>query len=270
MAAVQETHCSEPNIYLDIKASLEKHKLIEMLSFGEIKRRFKRTILGPFWVTLNLGIFIFAMGWLFASLWNTDMKSFLPFFSSGFIVWMLISTMMSESCHTFTSYESVLQQISLPYMLLPIVTVLRNLIVFFHHLVIFIIIILLFDVKINLNTLLILPGLALLSLAGISVAFILGSVCARYRDIQQVIQSFLQLAVFVTPIFWPPEQLGHKKIIFVTFNPLYHCINIVRKPMMGEAPELLSWIVVVLIGIFAFYIASTIFKKKSQDLVFWL
>lgn len=269
-AGISEFSVRKTTMIEDIIKSVQLKELLHMLSIGEIQRRFKRTILGPFWVTINLGIFIFSVGWLFSSLWGRDINTFMPFFSTGFIVWMFISSLLNESCNSYVYYESMLKQVSIPKMMFPMVTVLRNLIVFFHHMAIYVIIAIFFDVNLGFNTLLAIPGLFLLTINGLFISFIIGCMCARYRDVEQIIASFLQLAIFVTPVFWPPELLSHKKIIFINSNPLYHYISILRKPLIGMAPDALNWSVVLFCTIILALISNWIYKHKSQNIIFWI
>ena len=88
------------------------------------------------------------------------------------------------------------------------------------------------------------PGLLFLCLDGLWIAVLLGAVCARYRDVQQLVGNVLQIALFLTPIFWSADQLTGRATILADYNPLHHLIAIVREPMMGKAPDTLHWVVV--------------------------
>ncbi len=242
------------------------------MAFADIKRRYRRTLIGPFWTTLSLAIFITSMGLLFSLLWHTNIKTFLPYFASGYICWMFFSSMITEGCQTFVSAEGLLKQVALPYGSFAWLVVARSFLIFLHQFVIYIVVAILFHVTVNAYTLLVIPGFLLLIVSGSWISMLLGLFCARYRDIQQVVGSLLQISMFVTPIFWPEKQLGHsvKAYILVNGNPLYHYVSIVRQPLLGQEPKLLSWVIVSIITVCGWLLTLYIMSRKQRKLIFWL
>jgi ABC-type polysaccharide/polyol phosphate export permease len=139
-----------------------------------------------------------------------------------------------------------------------------------HHLVIMVVIIPLFDVPINWATALIIPGLVLYALNGFWIIQLLGTVAARFRDVQLIVQSVLQLAMFVTPIFWKPDFLGGRRQFIVDWNPLAHMIDILRKPLLGEVPSTLNYSVVLGVTLLGLLVASIVYGRLSRRIVYWL
>src|SRR5260221_75855 len=178
------------------------------LGWQEVKRRYRRTIIGPFWTTLSLAIFILSLGIVYSQLWNQPLETYLPFVSVGMICWTLVSALVTDGCTVLPANEGLIKQLQVSFTLLTISIVWRNLIVFFHNLVIYLAVIMFFPVEFGPATLLAIPGLLLVCLNGTWVGLILGMVCARFRDLQPLIGSILSVSVFVTPIFYSPDQLG--------------------------------------------------------------
>ena len=73
------------------------------LGWLEIKRRYRRTVIGPFWTTLSLGVFMFVLGLVWAQLMHQNPKVYLPFLSAGLLAWNMVSAIMSEGCVTFVA-----------------------------------------------------------------------------------------------------------------------------------------------------------------------
>ena len=96
------------------------------------------------------------------------------------------------------------------------------------------------------------------------------AVCARYRDIVQLVASLLQIALFVTPILWDPSQLTGRASILADYNPLYHLVAIVRDPLLGKAPELTHWIVAAFIAIIGWTATIQMLSKFRHRIVYWL
>lgn len=252
--------------------SLKDWRIWIYMAFTDIRRRYQRTVIGPFWVTLSIAIFIGSMGVIFPILWHTDVKTFLPFFSSGFIMWTFVSSVTSEACGTFVDAAGLIKQTSLSYSVYANNVVTRNVIVMFHHLSVYVIIMWMFSVPVGLNTLLFIPAMIILCLTSSWICILFGLVASRYRDIRQVVSSLLQVSMFVTPIFWAPTQLGDgmKAQLLIALNPLYHFIQIARAPLLGQQPAGIDWMVSIGICIIGWLITLRILGKYKKHLVFWL
>ncbi|MDP3561064.1 MAG: ABC transporter permease [Legionellaceae bacterium] len=242
------------------------------MAVSEIRRRYRRTLLGPFWATLSVAIFIGCMGMVFPMLWHTDVQSFLPFFSAGFIVWTFVSTTINDACGTFIDAGNLIKQVNLPYPTYAFSAVTRNFLTMLHHLAVYVPIMLIFHVPINLNTLLFLPAMIILCLTSSWVCVLLGFLTARFRDMKQIISSLLQISIFVTPIFWRPSQLGSSLYaqILVAINPLYHFVEIVRAPLLGQQPASIDWIASIGFCLLGWLLTMKVVGKYYKHLVFWL
>lgn len=241
-----------------------------VMSIAEIRRRYKRTMIGPFWATLSLGMFVLAIGSMLSLIWHVNTKEFLPYFCSGYIAWMLIQTIISESCTNFTNVAGFIRQVSLPFTVYSCMLSCRNIIVFFHHLVIMLLVAYYSQVNLNFNLLLLIPALALIFFTGCWIGLFLGMICTRYRDIQQIILSLLQLGMYATPIMWQPEQLGDKALWATTFNPLYHFVSIIRQPLLGFAPTALNWEFAIGFSLFGVAVTVLLLAKNYRKIIFWL
>jgi ABC-type polysaccharide/polyol phosphate export permease len=92
----------------------------------------------------------------------------------------------------------------------------------------------------------------------------------RFRDMQQLIASLVQISMFVTPIFWPPESLhGMGRRFFVDFNPLYHMIDIVRAPLIGNVPASESYIATLVVAVVGWAITYLAFSRFRRRLAYW-
>ena len=240
------------------------------LGWQEIKRRYRRTAIGPFWTTLSLGIFVSVLGVVWAGLWHQDPKTYLPFLCAGMLAWNLVQSNINDGCLVFVGGAAFIKQLPFPYSMLTWSMVWRNLIVFAHNFFIFVVIALYAGVPVTAASLLVVPGLILTSLNGIWMATVLGVVCARYRDVQQVVGSLLQVSMFVTPIFFTRDQLGPRFSRFVDFNLLYHYVDIVRSPLLGRAPQTWSWVVVTVALVVGWGATLWFYSRFRRRVPYWL
>ena len=75
--------------------------------------------------------------------------------------------------------------------------------------------------------------------------------------------------LFATPIMWPISALG-SAVIIANINPLHHLIEVVRAPMLGEAPPVLSWVAVIVCAVVGWTVAILLLRRAARRLVFWL
>jgi len=240
------------------------------LGWLDVKRRYHRTVIGPFWTTLSLGIFVGTIGVLYSTLWQVDLKYYLPYLCSGMIPWVLLSGIVTDGCLSFVGSTIIITQMKTHLSSFIYAIIWKNILVFFHNILIFIPIAIYSGVELTPATLLLIPGVILIAINSGWVVLILGILCTRYRDIQQVVTSLVQVLLFVTPIFWLPELLNGRWTLAVDVNFLYHLISIIRAPMMGEAASLFSYMYVSISAIIGWGVAYFIFAKFRSRIPFWL
>ena len=68
----------------------------------------------------------------------------------------------------------------------------------------------------------------------LALTLLLGAFCARFRDIQPIVNSVMQIGFFMTPVIWKPDQLGAAGIAKLPLNPFFDLLEIVRGPILGS------------------------------------
>ena len=240
-----------------------------ILGWDDIRQRYRRSVLGPFWITLSMGVFILLLGIIYSRLFHIDISTYLPYLSLGFIVWGFMSAVANDSCIAFHESGRIIKQIKLPFMTYVFRVIYRNFIVFLHTIVIFIPIAIYFRIMPDWNMLLALPGLFLVVVNAAWVATLLAIFSTRFRDIQPIVATTVQLLMFATPIMWTASSLGNARIV-AEINPIYHLIEIVRAPMLGHVPEWQSWLIAGGLAAAGSVLAAGLLVSKSRRIVFWL
>ena len=255
----------------DLAGGLCRTELWSRLGWLEVKRRYRRTVIGPFWNSLSLAAYAVGIGLVGSGLWNQDIHSYLPYLISGLLVWNMISTIITESCALFVTSNGLLKSIRFEYSVLVYALLWRNIIVFWHNLIVyFCIVIILKPSLLHPIGLLALPGLACVIVASAPIALLCGMLCLRFRDVQTLAATGLSIAMLITPIFWPVDALsGVHRLVFIELNPLYHLIELVRAPLLREIAPATSYLVVFVIMIVGWVLAFKMFQKFRKRIAFW-
>ena len=256
----------------DVADAIKMWRLCFYMSIMETRRRFRRTVLGPFWEAIGLGVLIGTLGMVYTGLWHTKINIYLPFLCAGKLIWNAFSTIIHEGSGVFVQAGGIIREMRIPFNVFVFNTVLRSLISLAHCSIIFIIVVLLFSVPVNLNTLLVIPGLILFMINASWLTLVIGMLCARFRDMQPLVINLLQIMFFVTPIVWMPENLSNPmlNLILIKFNPIFNLIDLVRSPLLGQVPNWTSWPYMVCLAIIGWGFALGIFSRFRPRIIFWL
>lgn len=236
----------------------------------ELLQKYRGSVFGPLWNTFSFLILTLAMGYVFGALWGEKGETYMPYLASGMLCWYLLTDLINTGSAVFLTNSGIIKQSALPYSVYVLSVVVGKFALFIHHIVAFILIALYFQVQMNANTWMVIPGIALFLLNGLWVGLFLGSITCRYRDIQPLLQNILQVSFFVTPVFWAPDRLGPKRAFLVDFNPLYHFLSVLREPMLGNAPEMISWLVVISITVLGFTGMLFFFGRCRHRIAYWV
>jgi lipopolysaccharide transport system permease protein len=253
----------------DFSRGLALWPLWGRLGWNDILQRYRRSMLGPFWLTASMAILVIALGVLYAELFNTPIHDFLPYLCVGLLVWNLISSFLIEGGTLFTGAESYIKQIRLPYSVYVYRSSWSKLVIFAHNFIIYFGVLLYFEIWPGAVALLAIPGLLLILLNGAAITLFIGMVSARFRDVPQLINSVVQIVFFVTPIMWKPELLRGRAYI-ADFNPFYHLLEIVRAPLLGSLPSAKSYAAVLLITLVNAVIVGAFFARFRSRISYWV
>ena len=239
------------------------------MSKQELRNKYRRATLGPFWVTLTMALTIYALGALFAPMLGTSDNAYLPNLAVGWVVWFFISGVVLESTELYAHNISVIRNIRLPYSFYIYKCISKNLMLFLHNFIILLIVLILYGVDSLsglfvsiLNFVLLVVNLAITS-SIVSIA------CCRFRDLISLIAAGIQFLFFVSPILWSTNNVAGRRAFYL-LNPYYYAIEGIRQPLFhSEVPYAYSFIFLAYTLVLA-VIATAIYKRSQQNISLWV
>jgi len=239
------------------------------LAWFDIVLRYRRSLLGPLWLTLSMGIMIGGMGPLYSGLFGTELSRFFPHLALGVIFWGFFSNIVTDACHSFVNSAHYLKQGYFPITLFVWRSLSRNIIQFGHQIVLYVPVALWAGISLSWHALLFVPAFLLLIINAHAVGLVLGLVCTRFRDVTQIVTSMMQMLMFLTPVFWLPENLPGRAR-YVLWNPLAQMLDLLRTPLMGGIPDMHHWLAIAGWTVVSVVCASLLFIKYRRRVVYWL
>lgn len=255
----------------DVFLALKKYDVALVFGIQDISQRYRRSRIGVFWLTINMGVMILALGMIFGTILRAEMKVFLPFMCISLIFWELIASSISEGCTGFVDSSGLILQTRIPFFTHIARLIIRNTIILMHNILIFPIVIAVYGVAPSWTWFLVLPGFFLLIVNLAWLALLLATLCARFRDMTQVVKNIIMIFFYVTPIVWMPTSLpsgsSHR---ILTYNPFYHLMETVREPLLGQMPTALNWQVSIGVAVFGWLITLLLFGRFKTRIAYWL
>lgn len=109
-AATDRTGWDQRRLALDdVFAGIGCWRLWTMIGWQEIRSKYRRSLLGPFWLTISMGGFVFGLGVVYSLLFRTTVSQLMPHLALGMIVWTFASQTINESCVAFIRNEPLIK-----------------------------------------------------------------------------------------------------------------------------------------------------------------
>ena len=254
----------------DLLASMRAWRLWSLLGWLEIRQRYARSKLGPFWLTISMGVLVTMMGVVYGALFGQKLAIYVPMVAIGLVMWGLFSGTVSEGDNCYITSANYIRQVATPRLVYVFQAAWRNTVILAHNLLIVVVVLAVFGVHDWAVLPLFLPGLVLFVLNATWIAAFTGLLGARFRDLPQIVNALLQVAFYVTPILFHGAMLTGKHHWIVEYNPLAYLIDVVRQPLLGQVPPATTWLLVLGMAVVGWGIALFMTGRYHKRIPYWL
>lgn len=254
--------------FKDLRAGLSLYAVWLHQAYHVLSSKYKRTILGTFWIAGNFVATSMAISIVFGALFHQDLKTMLPYSMLGNLCGTLCLWVIADAPEMYIGSASIIKNHAYPFTYFAFETAAKALMLFGHNLVVFYIF-----MAVN-NSLAIphwtiIPGLALVICTMLVWGSLFGMCAARYRDLRFLLPNVSNLLFFLTPIYWHVDMLGPQEWI-AELNPLYNLISILRQPLLGQTATPGNWeyaFATCGVGAILWLIIFTAFRRRIP---FWV
>lgn len=261
----------------DLAAGWRQRHLWGHLGWQDIKQGYRRSTLGPLWITISMAVTAVALGILYSALFAKELHDFLPHVAVGLIVWQVIAGCVNQGANVFIRNDGLIKHLPAPISVHVYRLVWHQLLLFAHNLVVWVVLIVVFPRPLGWEVLLAIPAMTLLLLNGVWFTLVIGIIATRFRDIPPLTGSIVQLMFFMTPIVWVYEDFLNspnpdiaQRARLAEINPFMHFLQIVRQPMLGEHIEPRYWIVALTITVVGWTMAFLVLRNYRARVSYWV
>lgn len=253
----------------EIVPALKRADLAFYLAWSDTRTRYRRSVLGPFWLVLGTAIGVGGLGFVWSRLFEMDAAVFVPSLAIGLVCWYLLSQSVVEAASVFVQNRESLLNMKISSLQIALQLLLRHLVTFAHNLVVVVLVFLIYPPDLGWNMLLAVPGLLLVSFTLLGIIELVGFFGARFRDLEPLLGAVMQPLFFVTPVIFRPEQLGESHLI-LALNPFAYWLSLIRDPLMGATPTAATWLVSALMAVVIWAAALVMMARKRVRLAYWV
>ena len=255
----------------DFISAFKLHEFWFHFAMHDVKMRYRRSILGPFWITLTTLITLTAFGFLYAGMFKMEVQDYIPHLGLGLIFWGFISSSINESANMFIENTILLKQLRVPFFVYAFRIVGRNLIILFHNMILLIPLYIFFKIELSFFSIMFfLFNLIIIIFLFIMIGIFIAIFATRFRDIPPMIGNILQVVFFLTPVIWMPDAISGRKVAtyVLDLNPFYHILYSLRAPFLSYS--FFDTLYILILSLIFIFISIYYVGKYKNKIIFWL
>jgi ABC-2 type transport system permease protein/lipopolysaccharide transport system permease protein len=253
----------------DLVQGLRAYELWTTIGWHDIRQRYRRSVIGPFWITISMAATIVGLSYLYSGLFDEQFFQYISYVALGIIVFSLISSIINDGADVYISSGRIILQTKVPFSVYVYRMIWRNILFFAHNFMIYCLLLLFGLISIGPQSLVAVVGLFFIAFNGVWIGLVLGPLSARFRDVPPIMTSLTQLSFFLTPIFWRPEQMRGREILIV-LNPFFYMVEMVRMPLLGQMPTPRMWYVSIAICCIGAIVGIVFFARFRRRIAYWV
>jgi len=214
-------------MFLSLAALVRYRGLVLSLVARELKARYRGSVLGFAWSFINPLLLLLIYSFVFTKIMpneTPDVKPYAVFMFCGILPWNWFATSLSDAAGSLIAGGNLIKKVLFPAEVLPLVSVLTNMVHFFLGLPILVLFLLVSGHYPPLSDLVWFPVVVLVELIFTSaLALILSALAVHFRDIRDILANIIMLWFFATPIIYPWFQPNVQRFKWLfNLNPFTH------------------------------------------------
>ncbi len=232
-----------------IKEIYTSRHLLRNLVVRDLKVRYKNSALGIVWSLLNPLLMMLVYTLLFTKLRpaSQDIPSYPVFILVALVPWQFLSGSLTSGVECITGNAPLIKKVYFPRIILPVSTILSNFVNFLFAFGLLIVILFIARIGLTIHAFWVIPLLITQVIFMLGLILILSSLNTFYRDISMILSVVILAWFFLTPVFYPFEELGtYAEIWGVGFsparvmrwvNPMASIVDGYRTVLWGNVPN---------------------------------
>jgi glycosyltransferase involved in cell wall biosynthesis/ABC-type polysaccharide/polyol phosphate export permease len=243
-------------------------KIAAVLAWSDMRHRYVRSLLGPFWMSIQMAIMVAVLGSVIGHFSDGDAVSRLPMLALSLTAWTFLNSVVLDATTALQGSASLIKDRALPPVIFLLQCCFRQGLFALHNASVPLILWLALTPMDVSGAVAALPGFVLFVACTLGLGLVLGALATRFRDVKPIIESTLMLAFLSSPIVWTPEMINHRSTI-TRLNPLTHLFAVWRDPLASGHVATVS-VIYVVTCLVALVLAGAVTLSQLRKAAFWI
>lgn len=238
----------------------------------ELVTKYRRSRLGIVWAFIPPLLYGFGVGWFFSILQGVPPLEFIPHLSIGYVVFRLITSSLSDATATFSGHASYILDGRTRMTDYVLRVAAKSIFYFATGLPIVVVALALSPTFEWTGLLTIVPALLVVLLNMGWMCMLVAVLGARFPDVQELTGSFLMFSFLFTPIIWTSANVPADSLrgTIARVNPLFHFVELVRAPLLGEPMERLTFVYLASFLVLGWTVTVLVYRRYVRFVPIWL
>jgi len=245
-------------------------RISHLIGVRDLRHRYVRSKLGQLWLTLSTAIMIGVLAIVWSLLWNQPIYELMPFIGTSLILWNYLSQVLIDCTSIFVEQGNLYRNQKMNFSVSIYAVIYKNTIMLAHNMIIIAVFIVAFGIPVNWYLLQIVPAFGLTWIGMVWLGYLIAMICVRYRDIIQVITTWMTVLFYITPVMWKPDFLPREYHFIIEFNPLAQYLEILRNPLLGQPVSSYAWFSTTVFALGGCLIALAVIGRYQRRIIFWV
>jgi ABC-type polysaccharide/polyol phosphate export permease len=243
-------------------------RIAATLAWSDMRHRYVRSLLGPFWMSIQMAIMVAVLGSVIGHLSNASAIARLPMLALSLTAWTFLNNVVLDATTALQNSAGLIKDRALPPVIFLLQCLFRQALFALHNASVPLLLWLALvrtDIE---GVVAALPGFALFVACTLGLGLVLGALATRFRDMKPIIESTLTLAFLSSPVIWTAEMINPASTV-MRLNPLTHLFAVWREPLASGHVAMTS-VVYALICAAALAIAGVVTIMQLRKAAFWI
>lgn len=241
-----------------------------VLAWQDILARYRRSTLGPFWITVTTSVFVVSVGALYSGFFGGDTAAYMLYLGTGVIFWQFLASNFNEGATVLISGREMLLNARIEPLTLVLRLVARNALTLAHNIPVYLLLVVYAHPGGWTGLPYAIPALLALGANALWMTVVIGLAGVRFRDVPPIVTSLTQLLFLLTPIIWKADSIDGTRAMLLHLNPVAHILAAVREPLIGHPVPLDSLAISIALAVGGLAAATFLYSLALRRIHYWL
>lgn len=245
--------------------------LLQELVNRDLKVKYKRSYLGYLWSLLNPLLMMVVVSMVFSHVFRFNIDNFALYLLCGQVLFNFFSESTTMAMNSVMQNAGLIKKVYIPKYILPLSKIISCFVNLLWSMIAVLIMFLFYHIPFYPTTILSIMPIIYVFVLSYGLGLLMSVLATYFRDMVHLYALFLQVVMYLTPLFYPADTLPKEVLMIVKCNPMYHIVTYFRNvALYGQWPTLADNLICIGFCIFFITFGGLVFKKYQRNFLLYI